>query len=68
MTGLEASGASKDRAEVSVILPVYRNRTTLDELHRRLSAALAGASLSYELIFVDDACPEGAAHLPRSRC
>lgn len=49
------------RAEVSVVLPVYRNRATLDELHRRLSAALSGMSLPYELIFVDDACPEGSA-------
>ncbi len=48
------------RAEVSVVLPVYRNRTTLDELHRKLSAALSGTSLPYELIFVDDACPEGS--------
>ncbi len=45
---------------MSVVLPVYRNRATLPELHRRLSTALAGASLPYELIFVDDACPEGS--------
>ena len=60
MTGSRKSGAPGDSAEVSVVLPVYRNRATLDELHRRLSAVLAGASLSYELIFVDDACPEGS--------
>lgn len=44
--------------QVSVVLPIYRNRATLEELHRRLSAALASASVSYELVFVDDACPE----------
>ena len=60
MTGPEPSGAPGDRVEVSVVLPVHRNRATLDELHRRLSTALAGASLLYELIFVDDACPEGS--------
>ncbi len=60
MTGPETSDTPGDRAEVSVVLPVYRNRTTLDELHRRLSTALAGASVTYELIFVDDACPEGS--------
>jgi glycosyltransferase involved in cell wall biosynthesis len=32
----------------------------LDELHRRLSTVLTGASPLYELIFVDDACPEGS--------
>jgi glycosyltransferase involved in cell wall biosynthesis len=60
LTGLRTSGAAGDTAKVSVVLPVYRNRTTLDELHRRLSTALAGASLPYELILVDDACPEGS--------
>lgn len=60
MTGHEACSAPGERAGVSVVLPVYRNRTTLEELHRRLSTALAGASLPYELIFVDDACPEGS--------
>jgi polyisoprenyl-phosphate glycosyltransferase len=59
LTGSRKS-PTEDRAKVSVVLPTYRNRATLDELHRRLSAALAGASLSYELIFVDDACPEGS--------
>jgi glycosyltransferase involved in cell wall biosynthesis len=46
--------------EVSVILPVYRNRAALDELHARLTSTLAGASLRYELVFVNDACPEGS--------
>jgi glycosyltransferase involved in cell wall biosynthesis len=52
--------ASGETTDVSVVLPVHRNRTTLDELHRRLTGVLAGASLRYELIFVDDACPEGS--------
>ena len=49
--------------EVTVVLPVYRNRITLDELHRRLTAALGAASRSYELLFVDDACPEGSGEV-----
>jgi len=60
LTGPGTSGVHGDRPEVSVVLPVYRNLTTLDALHRRLSAVLAGTSLPYELIFVDDACPEGS--------
>jgi len=60
LTNPEASGTTEPGVEISVVLPVHRNRTTLDELHRRLSAALAGAFLRYELIFVDDACPEGS--------
>ena len=61
--------------DVSVVLPIHRNRPTLEELHRRLTAALAGTFPRYELIFVDDACPEGsgaviaeiAARDPRAR-
>jgi len=60
LTRSEACGTSEERPEVSVVLPVYRNHTTLDELHQRLSTVLVGASLPYELIFVDDACPEGS--------
>lgn len=52
---------SRDAApEVSVVLPLYRNRPTLEELHARLTAALLVASLPYELLFVDDASPDGA--------
>ncbi len=46
--------------DISVVLPVYRSREALDELHRRLSRTLAEMALPYELIFVDDACPEGS--------
>jgi glycosyltransferase involved in cell wall biosynthesis len=46
--------------EVSIVLPVYRNVETLHELYRRLCNALDTQPLSYELLFVDDACPEGS--------
>jgi polyisoprenyl-phosphate glycosyltransferase len=53
--------ADSERAvEVSVVLPIHRNRTTLEEMHRRLSAVLTAASVSYELLFVNDACPAGS--------
>ena len=56
MTGAGADGT----VDVSVVLPVYRNREALDELHSRLSRTLAAAAPRYELVFVDDACPEGS--------
>jgi glycosyltransferase involved in cell wall biosynthesis len=56
----EMSGTPGEKVEVSVVLPVYRNRPALDEMHSRLSTVLTGASLLYELIFLDDACPEGS--------
>ena len=54
-------GGADGTADVSVVLPVYRNRETLAELHSRLSATLAVAAPRYELVFVNDACPEGSA-------
>lgn len=45
---------------ISVVVPVYRNAETLDELHRRVRDVLEAGSLEYEMVFVDDACPEGS--------
>jgi undecaprenyl-phosphate 4-deoxy-4-formamido-L-arabinose transferase len=39
---------------VSVVVPIYNEADTLDELHRRSAAALESAGLPFELIFVDD--------------
>lgn len=46
------------RPELSVVVPLYRNRATLRELHRRLVAALSPVVPDFELLLVDDACPE----------
>jgi glycosyltransferase involved in cell wall biosynthesis len=50
-----------ERPAVSVVLPVYGCRPALDELHRRLVAAHETLGTTYEIIFVDDASPDGAA-------
>ena len=44
--------------EVSVVVPLYRTGDALPELHRRTVAALDGRT--FELVLVDDACPEGS--------
>ncbi|HZN58786.1 MAG TPA: glycosyltransferase family 2 protein [Planctomycetota bacterium] len=46
--------------DVSVAVPVYRNAGTLRELHARISSVLSAERLSFELLFVDDACPDGS--------
>ena len=46
-------------ASVSVVVPVYRNRATLAELHQRVRSALHDTG-RVEIIFVNDACPEGS--------
>ena len=43
------------RRLMSVIVPVFRNETTLAELHRRIAQALESAAVAHEIIFVDDA-------------
>jgi dolichol-phosphate mannosyltransferase len=45
---------------VSVVLPIFRNRAQLPELHRRLSETLAALTTWYELVFVDDAGGDGS--------
>jgi glycosyltransferase involved in cell wall biosynthesis len=45
---------------ISVVLPVYRNRRCLPELHRRLSETLSALTTRYELVFVDDCGADGS--------
>lgn len=46
--------------EISVVIPVYGCRASLDELHRRLTQALAAITQDYEIILVNDACPQNS--------
>jgi dolichol-phosphate mannosyltransferase len=46
-------------AELSIVVPTYKERGNVAELVRRLDAALAG--VSWEAIFVDDNSPDGTA-------
>jgi dolichol-phosphate mannosyltransferase len=39
---------------LSIIIPVYNEEPTLPELHRRVTAAVQGFGVSYELLFVND--------------
>ncbi len=45
---------------ISVVVPVYRNAETLEELCRRLVRVFETRSLSFEVIFVDDCSPDGS--------
>jgi polyisoprenyl-phosphate glycosyltransferase len=45
--------------ELSVVVPVYRNGATLAALHGRLRAVLETLP-PFEVLFVDDGCPEGS--------
>jgi len=46
--------------DISVVIPVYGCRACLEELHRRLVASLGAISPSFEIILVNDACPQNS--------
>ena len=46
--------------EISVVIPVYGCKAALQELYERLSITLSGITEEYEIIFVNDACPQGS--------
>jgi len=51
---------------VSVVVPVYRNAQTLEELHSRLASILEGCGLEFEVLYVNDACPLGSLDVLRT--
>ncbi len=46
--------------DISVVVPVYGCRAALPELYRRLTQTLTEMGKSYELIFVNDFCPQNS--------
>jgi dolichol-phosphate mannosyltransferase len=49
-----------ESARFSFVIPVYNERETLGELHRRLSEVIAGLDGDAELLFVDDCSFDGS--------
>lgn len=45
---------------ISVVIPVYGCRAALPDLHRRLVAVLEGMGVTFEIVLVDDCCPQGS--------
>jgi putative glycosyltransferase len=58
-TGMSES--LRERPELSVVTTLYRSESFIRPFYDRLTRALAGLGVSYELIFVDDGSPDGAA-------
>ena len=46
--------------ELSWILPLYRTSAHLEELLSRITRAATQMGVAYEIVLVDDACPEGS--------
>jgi glycosyltransferase involved in cell wall biosynthesis len=46
--------------EITVVIPVFDEEGSLEELHRRLTQALAAVGRTYEVIYVDDGSRDGS--------
>jgi polyisoprenyl-phosphate glycosyltransferase len=44
--------------DLSIVIPVYKNAETLEDLFARTRTVLDGRKISFEIIFVNDACPQ----------
>ena len=51
------------RLQLSVVVPLFNEAATLDELHRRLVLVLAALSLESEVVYVDDGSTDGTLDL-----
>ena len=51
---MATSQAEGNPSLVSIVVPVYNEQETLNELHRRVSETLAGIAHRLEFVFVDD--------------
>jgi polyisoprenyl-phosphate glycosyltransferase len=57
---MPGTGTEIVAVDLSVVVPVYRNAATVGELSRRIRQTCLEHELSVEIVFVDDACPEGS--------
>jgi len=61
----KAQSRTAGQTTVSVVVPVYNEEATLDALVARLEQALEGASIDYEVIFVNDGSRDHTADMLR---
>ncbi len=52
----------------SVVVPVYGCRAALPELHRRLTETLSNMTSEYEIVLVNDNCPENSWEVIEELC
>ena len=53
---------------VSVVIPVYGCRAALHELHRRITESVTVITDDYEIIFVNDCCPQNSWEVIEQLC
>jgi len=57
---MDHAESSKGGLEISVVVPVYRSASTLEQLCQRLISALESARVSFEIILVEDCGPDNS--------
>ncbi len=57
--------ATRERSDISVVIPLYNEAITVEQLHERLSNTLASLGQSYEVIYVDDGSTDGTTEILR---
>src|SRR5262245_20486344 len=55
-----ALGEPRSEPEISVVVTLYNEAASLDELYRRTAAALEGFGRPWEVLFVDDGSTDGS--------
>src|SRR5688572_11570557 len=45
---------------LSMVIPVYRNARTIGPLYARIDQVLSSASIPFQVIYINDACPDGS--------
>lgn len=54
--------------DISVVVPVYGCKDAIPELHRRLTSVLSEMADEYEIILVNDACPQDSWSAIKELC
>ena len=55
--------ATRERCDLSVVIPLYNEVITIERLHERLSGVLASLKKSCEVIYVDDGSTDGTTEI-----
>lgn len=48
---------------LSIVTTVYKSRNYLNEFYSRITKVASKITKNYELIFVDDGCPQGSIEI-----
>ncbi|GAH95177.1 unnamed protein product, partial [marine sediment metagenome] len=50
---------SKEKIDLSIVIPIYNERESVDRLYKKLDKSLLKLGIDYEVIFIDDGSVDG---------